>query len=129
MSRKQTQLNVYGNDYNTLDGTGVRDYIHVCDLARGHSLSINHLKNIVDFDVINLGSGKGFSVLEIINEFQDQLGFKLNYKIQGRRKGDLDKLLAKSDKAKLLLCWEAELKLKDIVRDTTTWSKKYPFGY
>ena len=129
ISGKQKELNIYGNDYNTLDGTGIRDYIHVCDLARGHVLSMDYLKKINDYDIINLGSGRGFSVLEIINEFQNQLDQKLNYKILGRRDGDLDKLLAKSEKAKNMLNWVTKYNLTDIVKDSLAWTKKYPFGY
>ncbi len=129
VSGRQKELNVYGNDYNTPDGTGIRDYIHVCDLARGHILSMDYLKKINDFDIINLGSGRGFSVLEIINEFQNQLNKKLNYTILGRRDGDIDKLLAKSEKAKNILNWETKYNLKDIVRDTLTWTNKFPLGY
>ena len=129
ISGKQKELNVYGNDYNTPDGTGIRDYIHVCDLARGHVLSMDYLKKINDYDIINLGSGRGFSVLEIINEFQNQLDEKLNYKILGRRDGDLDKLLAKSEKAQKILNWDTKYNLTDIVKDTLAWTKKYPLGY
>ena len=129
ISGKQKELNVYGNDYNTPDGTGIRDYIHVCDLARGHVLSMDYLKKINDYDIINLGSGRGFSVLEIINEFQNQLDEKLNYKILGRRDGDLDKLLAKSEKAQKILNWDTKYNLTDIVKDSLAWTKKYPFGY
>ena len=129
ISGKQNVLNVYGNDYNTPDGTGIRDYIHVCDLARGHVLSMNYLKKINDYDIINLGSGRGFSVLEIINEFQNQLGQKLNYKILGRRDGDLDKLLAKPEKAQKILNWDTKYNLTDIVKDSLAWTKKHPLGY
>ena len=129
ISGKQKELNVYGNDYNTPDGTGIRDYIHVCDLARGHVLSMDYLKKINDYDIINLGSGRGFSVLEIINEFQNQLDEKLNYKILGRRDGDLDKLLAKSEKAQKILNWDTKYNLTDIVKDSLAWTKKYPLGY
>ena len=129
ISGKQKELNVYGNDYNTPDGTGIRDYIHVCDLARGHVLSMDYLKKINDFDIINLGSGRGFSVLEIINEFQNQLDQKLNYKILGRRDGDLDKLLAKPEKAQKILNWDTKYNLTDIVKDSLAWTKKYPLGY
>ena len=129
ISGKQKELNVYGNDYNTPDGTGIRDYIHVCDLARGHVLSMDYIKKINDYDIINLGSGRGFSVLEIINEFQNQLDQKLNYKILGRRDGDLDKLLAKSEKAQKILNWDTKYNLTDIVKDSLAWTKKYPLGY
>ena len=129
ISGKQKELNVYGNDYNTPDGTGIRDYIHVCDLARGHVLSIDQLKKINNYEIINLGSGRGFSVLEVINEFQNQLDQKLDYKILGRRAGDLDKLLAKSEKAKNMLNWDTKFNLKDIIRDSLAWTKKYPLGY
>ena len=129
ISGKQKELNVYGNDYNTPDGTGIRDYIHVCDIARGHVLSIDYLKKINSYDIINLGSGRGLSVLEIINEFQNQLDKKLNYKILGRRYGDLGKLLAKSEKAKNMLNWDTKYNLTDIVKDSLAWTKKYPLGY
>ena len=90
---------------------------------------MDYLKKINDYDIINLGSGRGFSVLEIINEFQNHLDQKLNYKILGRRDGDLDKLLAKSEKAQKILNWDTKYNLTDIVKDSLAWTKKYPFGY
>ena len=90
---------------------------------------MDYLKKINDYDILNLGSGRGFSVLEIINEFQNQLDQKLNYKILGRRDGDLDKLLAKSEKAKKMFNWYTTYNLKDIVRDSLAWTKRYPLGY
>ena len=129
ISEKQKELNIYGNDYNTPDGTGICDYIHVCDLARGHVLSMDYLKKINNYEIINLGSGRGFSVLEIINEFQNQLDQELDYKILARRDGDLDKLLAKSEKAQKILNWDTKYNLTDIVKDSLAWTKKYPFGY
>ena len=90
---------------------------------------MDYLKKINDYDIINLGSGRGFSVLEIINEFQNQLDEKLNYKILGRRDGDLDKLLAKPEKAQKILNWDTKYNLSDIVKDSLAWTKKYPLGY
>ena len=129
LSGKQKSLNVFGDDYNTPDGTGVRDYIHVCDLAYGHSLAIDFLLESRGCEIINLGSGKGFSVLEIVKTFEKFLEKKLNYQIVSRREGDLDQLLANSEKAKRSLGWETKLTLDDMVNHTLNWMNKYPSGY
>lgn len=118
-------LNVFGNDYDTPDGTGVRDYIHVVDLAKGH---VSALKKIEELGkglyVYNLGSGRGYSVLELINTFERVNGIKVNYKIVERRAGDLAEYYADSSKALKELGWKTEKTLEDMCRDSWNFMKK-----
>lgn len=126
---KLPAINVYGNDYNTPDGTGVRDYIHVVDLARAH---ISALKQIIDTEGVftyNLGTGKGYSVLELIAAFEKACGFSLPYKIVGRRAGDADSCYADVTKAAEELCWRTEFTLEDMCRDGWNFQQKNPDGY
>ena len=104
---------IFGNKYNTIDGTGVRDYIHLSDVVSAHIRAINYPKN----EIFNLGTKKGTSVLQIIKEFENQLNRKINFKIKGNRAGDVGKCLANPKKAKQLLNWEAKKDLKEIVCD------------
>ena len=108
-------LSVYGDDYDTRDGTGVRDYIHVVDLARGHVKAIDKLLKVPGVNVYNLGTGNGYSVLEIVNTFERVNGVKVNYKIVGRRDGDIASCYADSSKAYKELGWKAEHTLEDMV--------------
>lgn len=110
------ELSVYGNDYPTPDGTCIRDYIHVVDLAKGHLAALNHMRSGVS--IYNLGSGKGTSVLEMIAAFEKASGEKLPYKITERRAGDLPEMYAVSDKALNELGWKTELTVDDAMRDT-----------
>lgn len=116
------KLYVFGNDYDTVDGTGVRDYIHVVDLAKGHVAALNYYHDGVD--TFNLGTGKGTSVLEIIHAFEKVNGIKLNYVITDRRPGDVATSFADASKAKKLLGWEAKLTVEDMVRDAWNFEKK-----
>lgn len=126
---KLDHINVFGNDYDTPDGTGVRDYIHVVDLANGHIKAIEKFKDIPDVRIYNLGTGVGYSVLDIIKTFEEIIGKKLKYKIAPRRKGDIDKCYADSKKAKKELNWQAQYGLKEMCKDSWNWQKNNPNGY
>ena len=129
---KLAQLSVFGGDYNTPDGTGVRDYIHVVDLVKGHLAALNLLDN-EGFKggcrIYNLGTGKGVSVLEIISTFEQVTGKKVAYKIVDRRKGDVAENYADASLALKELGWKTELNLHDMVVDTWRWQCKNPNGY
>lgn len=112
------KLNVFGNDYNTKDGTGVRDYIHVVDLARGHIKAIEKILNTQEINCYNLGTGKGYSVLDIINTFEKVNNVKINYTITERRPGDIDACYADPSYAKKELGWEAEKDIEEMCRDS-----------
>lgn len=115
------ELSVYGDDYDTVDGTGVRDYIHVVDLVKGHIAAINKMKPGVN--IYNLGTGKGTSVLEMVAAFEKASGEKLPYKIVGRRAGDLGEVFANPAKAERELEWKAELAIDDAMKDTINYLK------
>ena len=117
-------LNVFGSDYPTKDGTGVRDYIHVIDLSRGHVKAIHKIINSTGIDTYNLGTGKGYSVLEIIKAFEKVCGKKIKYKITDRRKGDIAVCYADINKAREELKWEAKMNLEEMCRDTWNFTKK-----
>ena len=120
-SGKREYLNVYGNDYSTKDGTGIRDFIHVVDLAKGHLAA---LKNLNGLNYYNLGTGKGHSVLEIVNEFEKVNDVKVKYKIVERRPGDLGCVYSSSKKAYDELNWKAEKTLEDMCRDSWNFERK-----
>lgn len=122
-------LNVCGNDYPTPDGTGVRDYIHVVDLARGHVCAIKYAAENKGADVINLGTGKGYSVLEMVKTFSEVSGVNIPYEINARRAGDIAECYADPTKAKEKLGWVAEKNLRDMCRDSWRWQKNNPHGY
>lgn len=126
---KRDYLNIYGNDYDTPDGTCIRDYIHVVDLARGHVMAINKLKENCGFKIYNLGTGKGYSVMEVLHTFEKVCGRKLPYKIAGRRKGDVTASYADASLAKKELGWEAIYDLEKMCQDAWNWQKKNPSGY
>ena len=109
------KLSVFGNDYNTIDGTGIRDYIHVVDLAKGHVKAIENLKEGVN--IYNLGTGRGTSVLELVNAFMKVNNIDVPYEIVGRRPGDIATCFADASKAKKELGWKAELGIDEMVRD------------
>lgn len=120
-------MQVWGNDYSTRDGSCVRDYIHVCDIAHAHTLALNYLiknKNETNCDIFNLGSGNGHSVLEIIAAFEKVSGVKLNYRIGPRRLGDVISIYANNDKAKTLLGWAPKLSLHDMMATAWKWELK-----
>ncbi len=126
---KLPKLSVFGNDYPTKDGTGVRDYIHVVDLARGHVAALRHSQARRGVGVYNLGTGVGYSVLDIINAFEKVNGIKIPYEIAGRREGDIAEMYADSGKAGRELGWEASLTLEDMCRDAWNWQRLNPDGY
>ena len=126
---KIEKLHVFGNDYNTPDGTGVRDYIHVVDLARGHVAALKAVENNIGVGVYNLGTGKGYSVLEIIKTFEQVNGVKIPYVIAPRRPGDIGISYSSPSKAAVELGWKAEYGIEDMVRDSWNWQKKNPNGY
>lgn len=139
---KLDKLNIFGNDYATVDGTGVRDFIHVIDLAQGHVAALNYLekqshsernssekKCSIGFLPINLGSGKGTSVLELVSAFTEVTGKNIPYQFTDRRAGDIASCYASADKAKALLEWEAKLSITDVCQDTWRWQSMNPQGY
>lgn len=126
---KLKQLSVYGNDYKTHDGTGVRDYIHVVDLAAGHVDALEYAKKFKGTDIINLGTGIGYSVLDMVKAFEKVNGVKIPYVIAPRRAGDIDECYADPAKAKEVLGWTAKKNLEDMCRDSWNWQKNNPTGY
>ncbi|MCX7728184.1 MAG: UDP-glucose 4-epimerase GalE [Bacteroidia bacterium] len=123
---KIPELHVYGNDYNTKDGTPVRDYIHVCDIASAHVLALQKLLSITTnhfYDTINLGTGKGFTVLEVIKKFEEITHIKLHYKISERRSGDVEAIFANNDKAYEELNWKPVYSLEDMLKSAWEWGK------
>ncbi len=122
-------VNVFGNDYDTPDGTGVRDYIHVVDLAEGHIKALEKLTSNPGLVTYNLGTGKGYSVLEIIHNFEKACGKKIPYKITERRPGDIDMCYANPEKAKKELGWEAKRDIDKMCEDAWRWQSKYPKGF
>ena len=126
---KRDHLNVFGNDYPTPDGTGVRDYIHVVDLAKGHVAAIQYLMTHTGESVFNLGTGHGYSVLDMVHAFEEANGVKVPYEITARRPGDLATCYADPAKSLEVLGWKAEKNLVDMCRDTWNWQKQNPNGY
>ena len=116
------QLNIFGNDYPTPDGTGIRDYIHVCDLASGHLAALTHLKPGVA--TYNLGTGRGFSVLEVVRAFENVTGVPIPYDIRTRREGDIPICYASTQKAEAQLNWKAELTLEDMCQDAWNYYQR-----
>ena len=123
------EVGVFGNDYDTPDGTGVRDYIHVVDLAKGHVKALAKLAPGSGVSVYNLGTGNGYSVLEVIRAFGKACGHEIPYSIKPRRDGDIATCYSRSDKAKAELGWEAQYDLDDMCRDSWNWQSKNPEGY
>lgn len=126
---RREKLMVYGNDYETKDGTGVRDYIHVTDLAKGHVAALNYAADQAGIETVNLGTGRGYSVLEVVSAFITETGVDLPYEIAPRRSGDIPEFYADASKAKKLLGWTAELDLAAMVRDSWHWQSQNPNGY
>ena len=126
---KLAKLRVFGNDYDTHDGTGVRDYIHVVDLARGHVAAIEYMQSHKGEAVFNLGTGNGYSVLDMVNAFEKVNGVKVPYEIALRRPGDLATVYASPDKSAEQLGWKAEYGLEEMCRDAWNWQKNNPNGY
>ena len=123
------RVNVFGNDYDTPDGTGVRDYIHVVDLSRGHVKALEKLAQAPGLRVYNLGTGKGYSVLDIIRAFSRACGHEVPYVMAPRRPGDIDICYADPTKALKELGWKAEYDLDRMCEDTWRWQSKNPDGY
>lgn len=125
---RRPHLNVYGNDYDTHDGTGVRDYIHVVDLALGHLKALDYADTHKGVEAINLGTGNGSSVLDVVHAFEEACGHKIPYEIVGRRAGDIATCYANAQKAKELLDWEATRDLAQMCRDAWNFTSKNPQG-
>ena len=123
------KLSVFGNDYPTPDGTGVRDYIHVVDLAKGHVKACDYAKDHSGSEIINLGTGRGYSVLDLVDTFTRVNNVPVPYVIAPRRPGDIAENYADPSKAKTLLGWEAEKNLEDMCRDTYRFQRSNPKGY
>lgn len=126
---RRKDLSIFGNDYKTHDGTGVRDYIHVVDLAQGHLRALEKLIKSPGLDIYNLGTGLGYSVLDMVNNFERITGEKVPYKIVDRRPGDIDSCYADPSKAKKELGWKAKRDIKDMCRDAWNWQVNNPNGY
>lgn len=123
---KLKELSIFGDDYPTKDGTGVRDYIHVVDLALGHIAALKKLNGLM---IVNLGAGAGYSVLELVHAFEKTTGVKIPYKVVGRRAGDIAIYFADATLAKQKLGWQTKLSLEDICRDSWRWQSNNPNGY
>ena len=126
---KRECLSVFGNDYDTKDGTGVRDYIHVVDLANGHACALDYAAAHKGIEVFNLGTSVGYSVLDMVHAFEDANGVKVPYKIVDRRPGDIAECYADATKSRELLGWTAKKTLVDMCRDSWNWQSKNPNGY
>ncbi|MCR5294181.1 MAG: UDP-glucose 4-epimerase GalE [Lachnospiraceae bacterium] len=128
-SGRLEKLHVFGNDYPTPDGTGVRDYIHVVDLAKGHVAAIRGMETLPGVQIFNLGTGIGYSVLDILHAFEKACGKTLPYVIDPRRPGDVAACYSDPSKAKRILGWSAEKNLADMCADAWNWQRKNPNGY
>ncbi|MBR5356299.1 MAG: UDP-glucose 4-epimerase GalE, partial [Lachnospiraceae bacterium] len=126
---KRDHLTIFGNDYDTHDGTGVRDYIHVVDLARGHVKALAKIKEKAGLKIYNLGTGTGYSVLDIVKNFEEATGVKVPYEIGPRRPGDIATCYASAKKAYDELGWKAEYGIKEMCADSWNWQKNNPNGY
>ena len=126
---KLKQLTIFGDTYDTPDGTGVRDYIHVVDLAKGHVAAVKYVVSGLGCEVFNLGTGIGYSVLDMVHAFEKANGVKVPYQIVGRRPGDLPTCYADPAKSERVLGWKAEKNLEDMCRDSWNWQSKNPMGY
>lgn len=126
---KRDHLNVFGNDYDTVDGTGVRDYIHVVDLARGHVYALSQIDKKRGLDIYNLGTGRGYSVLEIVKAFEEANNIKIPYEIAPRRSGDIATCYSDPTKAFEEMGFKTEKTLLDMCRDSWRWQKQNPKGY
>ncbi len=126
---KREKLSIYGNDYETPDGTGVRDYIHVVDLAKGHVMAIDYMNQYKGINIFNLGTGMGTSVLQMVHTFEEINQVKVPYQIVDRRPGDQPVCYADPSKARDILGWTAEKGLEEMCRDVWHWQKNNPNGY
>lgn len=128
-TKQLERLNVFGDDYPTPDGTGVRDYIHVVDLAKGHVKALEKIVENPGVKIYNLGTGKGYSVLEVVKNFEEASGVEIPYVIAPRRAGDIAECYADASLAKEELGWEAEFGIKEMCADSWNWQKNNPSGY
>ena len=128
-SGRLEKLKIYGNDYETTDGTGVRDYIHVVDLAKGHLAAINFLKKCKNFEIFNLGTGFGYSVKEVLNSFEKVSGISIQHEICPRRPGDIAISYTDVTKSQKILEWESDLNLDEMTKDAWNWQSKNKNGY
>ena len=126
---KLKELGVFGNDYDTPDGTGVRDYIHVCDLASGHVAAIKKLEEKSGLSIYNLGTGIGYSVLDIVHNFEEATGIHIPYSIKPRRAGDIATCYSSAEKARRELGWEVRYGIREMCADSWNWQKSNPNGY
>ena len=126
---RRDHLSVFGSDYDTPDGTGVRDYIHVVDLAKGHVAAVKYAGSHTGCEVFNLGTGVGYSVLDMVKTFQEVNGVPIPYQIVDRRPGDLPVCYADPSKSAEVLGWKAEKNLRDMCRDSWNWQSRNPMGY
>lgn len=126
---KLKELGVFGNDYDTHDGTGVRDYIHVVDLAKGHVKALKKIEEKAGLCIYNLGTGVGYSVLDIVKNFEEATGKKIPYVIKPRRPGDIATCYSDASKAKRELGWEAQYGIKEMCEDSWRWQSMNPNGY
>ncbi len=122
-------LHVHGNDYSTPDGTGVRDYIHVVDLAQAHLKALARARKVTGVEIYNIGTGRGYSVLEVVNAYETSTGRKVNYEIGPRRPGDIAECYADATKAFEVLGWQAQYDINDMCRDADRWQRQNPRGY
>lgn len=122
-------LNIFGDDYNTHDGTGVRDYIHITDLAEAHLKALDYALNNTGVEYFNVGTGIGYSVLDIVHAYEEATGKKIPYKVAPRRPGDIDECYANPSKANTVLGWSAKKNLVDMCRDADRWQTNNPMGY
>ena len=128
-SGKRDHLSIFGNDYDTHDGTGVRDYIHVVDLARAHLKALDCAAKVTGVDYFNVGTGVGYSVLDIVKAYEKATGISIKYEFAPRRPGDIGECYADPAKAYELLGWKAEYNIEDMCRDANNWQMKNPDGY
>lgn len=126
---KQEQLRIFGDDYKTPDGTGIRDYIHVVDLVKGHVKALQYLENHEGVEIFNLGTGTGYSVLDLVKSFSEATSKNIPYKIVERRPGDIGVCYANAEKAKRLLNWQAEKDLQEMCEDSWRWQSLNPDGF
>ncbi len=126
---KREHLSVFGDDYNTHDGTGVRDYIHVVDLAIAHLKALDRAEKVTGVEYFNIGTGVGYSVLDIVKAYEKATGIKIPYVIAPRRPGDIDECYADPKKAYEMLGWKAQYNIEDMCRDSNNWQTKNPNGY
>lgn len=126
---KRPELGIFGDNYNTPDGTGVRDYIHVVDLADGHVKALKKIQEKAGLCIYNLGTGVGYSVLDLVKTFEETTGVKIPYSIKERRAGDIDANYADASKAKEELGWEAKYGVKEMCADSWRWQSQNPNGY